>query len=131
MTQALHLVAISTFVGAIMIVDLRLIGWGAGRQSSAGMARSAERILLWAGAVVLTTGILQFMPNALRYYKSPFFAFKMGVLVAALVFTVTLRRRVAAADGDRLASWVPKTVGAVSLVFWMSVTIGGRLIGFF
>ena len=94
-TQSLHLVAVSAFVGAILIVDLRLLGWGPVRQSRAGIARSAQRILLWAGLAVLVTGIPQFTANALRYYASPVFAFKMGLLAAALVFTATLRRRVA------------------------------------
>ena len=131
MTQALHLVAITTFIGAILIVDLRLLGWGPGGQSPAPIARGAQRILLWTAPPVLVTGILQFLPNALRYYRSPLFGFKMGLLAVALVFTVTLRRRVAAAEGDRLPRWVPRAVGAVSLALWMGVTIGGRLIGFF
>jgi hypothetical protein len=130
-TQALHLVAVSTFVGAIMIVDLRLLGWGPVREFHGGVARSAQRILVWAGAAVLATGTPQFTTNALRYYASPLFAFKMGLLAAALLFTMTLRRHVIAADADRLSPWVPKAVGAVSLALWMGVTIGGRLIGFF
>ena len=129
-TQSLHLVAVSVFVGAILIVDLGLLGWGPARQSRVGIARSAQRILLWTGPAVLVTGIPQFTTNALRYYASPVFAIKMGLLAAALVFTVTVRRRVAAADSDRMPSWVPKAVGAVSLALWMGVTIGGRWIGF-
>jgi hypothetical protein len=129
-TQALHLVAVSGFVGAILIVDLRLLGWSPVRQSHAAIARSAQRILLWTGPAVLLTGIPQFTTNALRYYASPVFAIKMGLLVAALLFTMTVRRRVAAADGDRMPSWVPKAVGAISLALWMGVTIGGRWIGF-
>jgi hypothetical protein len=65
------------------------------------------------------------------YSRSPVFAFKMCLLAAALVFTVTLRRRVAVADEGRLPSWVPRAVGAVSLALWMSVTITGRLITFY
>ena len=130
MTQALHLVAVSTFVGAMLIVDLRLIGWGMARESTAAIARSAHRILFWAGPAVLVTGIPQFTTNALRYYASPVFAFKMGLLAAALVFTVTLRRQVASADGASLPPWVPKAVGIVSLAMWMTVAISGRWIGF-
>jgi hypothetical protein len=131
-TQSLHLVAVTTFMGAITIVDLRLLGWGPVRQSRAGIARSAQRILLWAGLAVLATGIPQFTANALSSYsRSPVFAFKMCLLAAALVFTATLRRRVAVADEGRLPSWVPRAVGAVSLALWMSVTIGGRLITFY
>jgi hypothetical protein len=130
-TQSLHLVAVTTFIGAILIVDLRLLGWGLVRQSRAGMARSAQRILLWAGLAVLATGIPQFTANALSYSMSPIFSFKMCLLAAALVFTATLRRRVAVADEGRLPSWVPRAVGATSLALWMGVTISGRLIGFY
>ena len=41
-TQSLHLVAVTTFVGAILIGDLRLLGWGPVGQSRAGIARSAH-----------------------------------------------------------------------------------------
>ena len=130
-TQSLHLVAVTTFIGAILIVDLRLLGWGIVRQSRAELARSAQRILLWAGLVVLATGILQFTANALTYSRSPVFVYKMWLLAATLVFTATLRRRVAVADEGRLPSWVPTAVGAVSLALWMGVTIGGRLITYY
>jgi len=130
-TQSLHLVSITTFVGAILIVDLRLLGWGLVRQSLARTARSAQRILLWAGLAVLATGIPQFTANALSYSRSPVFTFKMCLLAAALVFTATLRRHVTVADEGRLPVWVPRAVGAVSLVLWMSVTISGRLITFY
>jgi hypothetical protein len=131
-TQSLHLVAVTTFMGAIIIVDLHLLGWGPVRQSRAKIARSAQRILLWAGLAVLATGIPQFTANALSSYsRSPVFAFKMCLLAAALVFTVTLRRRVVFADEGRLPSWAPRTVGAVSLALWMGVTISGRLIAFY
>lgn len=131
-TQSLHLVAVTTFIGAIVIVDLRLLGWSLVRQSRAGIARSAQRILFWAGLAVLATGIPQFTANALSSYStSPVFAFKMCLLAAALIFTATLRRRVALAEEGRLPSWVPRAVGAISLALWMSVTIGGRWITYY
>ena len=131
LTQSLHLVAVTTFIGAILIGDLRLLGWGPVAQSRAGIARSAQSVLLWAGLAVLVTGIPQFTTHALTYQRSPIFVFKMCLLAAALAFTATLRQRVAAADEGRLPSWVPRAVGAVSLALWMGVTISGRLITFF
>jgi len=131
LTQALHVLAVTVFVGAIVIGDLRLLGWGPVGQSRASIARSAQRILLWAGLAVLVTGIPQFTTNALTYHRSPLFIFKMYLLAAALVFTATLRWRVAVADEGRLPSWVPRVVGAVSLALWMGVTISGRLITYY
>jgi hypothetical protein len=132
LTQCVHLVAVTTFVGAIAIVDLRLLGWGPVQQSRAELARSAQRILLWAGLAVLATGIPQFTTNALSSYsRSPVFGFKMCLLAAALIFTATVRRRVALADEGRLPSWLPRAVGAASLALWMGVTIAGRLITYY
>ena len=131
-TQSLHLLAVTVFIGAILIVDLRLLGWGPVGQSRAAIARSAQRILLWAGLAILVTGIPQFTTNALSSYaRSPVFALKMFLLAIALVFTATLRRWVALADDGRLPSWVPRAVGAVSLALWMGVTISGRMITFY
>ena len=130
-TQALHILAVTVFVGAIVIGDLRLLGWGPVGQSRASIVRSAQRILLWAGLAVLVTGIPQFTTNALTYHRSPLFVFKMYLLAVALVFTATLRWRVAVADEGRLPSWVQRVVGAVSLALWIGVTISGRLITYY
>jgi Family of unknown function (DUF6644) len=131
LTQALHVLAVAVFVGAVVIGDLRLLGWGPVGQSRASIARSAQRILLWAGLAVLLTGVPQFTANALTYHRSPLFMFKMYLLAAALVFTATLRWRVAVADEGRLPSWVPRAVGAVSLALWVGVTVSGRLIVYY
>ena len=131
LTQALHLVAVTVFVGAIVIGDLRLLGWGAVGQSRASIARSAQRILLWAGLAVLVTGIPQFTTNALTYQRSWLFILKMYLLAVTLVFTATVRWRVAIAEEGRLPSWITRAVGAVSLTLWMAVTISGRLITYY
>jgi hypothetical protein len=130
-TQSLHLVAVTTFIGAILIGDLRLLGWGPVRQSRAAIARSAQRILLWSGLAVVATGIPQFTTNAASYSGSPLFVYKMYLLAATIVFTATVRRRVAVADEGRLPPWVPGAVAVVSLALWMGVTIGGRLITYY
>ncbi len=99
-TQSLHLVAVTTFIGAILIVDLRLLGWGPVRQSRADIAWSAQRILLWAGLAVLATGIPQFTANARATPRSPVFVFKMCLLAATVVSTATVRRRVGSPTKD-------------------------------
>ena len=130
-TQALHVLAVTVFVGAIVIGDLRLLGWGPVGQSRASIARSAQRILLWAGLAVLVTGIPQFTTNAMTYQRSWLFVFKMYLLAVTLLFTATVRWQVAIAEEGRLPSWVTRAVGAVSLALWMGVTISGRLITYY
>ncbi len=130
-TQALHLLAVTIFIGAIVIGDLRLLGWGPIGQSRASIARSAQRVLLWAALAVLVTGIPQFTTNALTYHRSWLFVLKMYLLAAAFLYTATVRQRVAVADEGRLPTWVPRIVGAVSLALWMAVAISGRLITYY
>jgi len=131
LTQALHILAVTVFVGAIVIGDMWLLGWGPVGQSRASIARSAQRVLLWAGLAVLVTGIPQFTTNALTYQRSWLFVLKMYLLAVTLVFTATVRWRVAIAEEGRLPSWVTRAVGAVSLTLWMAVTISGRLITYY
>jgi len=130
-TQALHILAVTVFVGAVVIGDMWMLGWGPVGQSRTSIARSAQRVLLWAGLAVLVTGIPQFTTNALTYQRSWLFILKMYLLAVTLVFTATVRWRVSIAEEGRLPSWVTRAVGAVSLSLWMAVTISGRLITYY
>jgi hypothetical protein len=126
--QAFHLVFLAILIGALLIVDLRLLGRGMIRQSTSQVARDAWPWLLTALAGMLLTGLPQLMQNWSRQYYSEFFWQKMYFLAAALVFTFTVRRWVAAAD-TRVAPVWGKVVAAVSIFLWMNVAIAGRLIG--
>ena len=52
----------------------------------------------------------------------------MYVLLAAIIFTFTVRRGVTRADEARVPPVLRKVVALVSIVLWMSVAAGGRLI---
>jgi hypothetical protein len=123
-----HLVAMCTFMGALLMVDLRLLGAGLTGQPVKQVARNAQPWLI-GGLIMLTlTGIPAVMTVALEEYANPVFWFKMYVLLAALIFTFTVRRRVTNADESRVPAVWRKAVALVSIVLWMSVAAGGRLI---
>ena len=123
-----HLVAMCTFMGALLLVDLRLLGAGLTNQPVRQVARNAQPWLI-GGLIMLTlTGIPAVMTVALEEYANPVFWFKMYVLLAAVIFTFTVRRRVTIADESRVAPVWRKVVALVSIVLWMSVAAGGRLI---
>ena len=120
-----HLVSMSTFMGALLMVDLRLLGAGLTNLPVKQVARSA-RPWLMAGLIGLViTGIPALMATATQQYASKVFWFKMYVLFAALIFTFTVRSRVTAKDRPGVGG---KLVAVVSIVLWMSVAAGGRLI---
>ena len=127
---SLHLMGLALLGGAVLIVDLRLLGFGLRNQPLAQIARDAERWLLVSLAVLLPTGILQFMCfAATKYYYLTAFWVKMAALPLALLFTFAVRRTVAEADETRMSPVWNKLVAVVSLSLWSTVAIAGRLIG--
>jgi hypothetical protein len=125
-----HLMGLSVIGGAVLLVDLRLLGLGLRSQPVAQLARDAERWLFGGLAVMIVTGILLFMCFATKYYYLTFFWVKMAALIAVVIFTVSVRRRVAMGDETAVNAGWRKAVALVSLSLWTTVALGGRYIGF-
>ena len=124
----IHLFGLAAIGGAVLVVDLRLLGLGLSRQPAGQLARDTQPLLLGGLAVMLLTGPLLFMCFATKYYYLTAFWVKLTSLVVVLIFTFTVRRRVVTAperdeNGARLVS-------IVSLTLWLGVALCGRLIGF-
>ena len=131
LVQAVHLVFLAILIGALLIVDLRLLGRGMIRQSVEQVARDAWPWFMIAIVGMVATGVPQLMQNASREYHSEFFWQKMYFLAAALIFTFTVRRKLTLAPEGRFPPMWGKITAIVSFVLWMSVAISGRLIGLF
>ena len=129
--QALHLVSLGFLAGALLVVDLRLMGGGFAKQPTAVVARDARPWLIGSMIAMVLTGVPQFISLATKEYESPYFRWKMLMLLIALIFTFTIRRRVAYAPEGRFGVGIGKVVALVSIGLWTSVAINGRLIGFF
>jgi len=131
LVQALHLVAMAFFMGAVMIVNLRLMGLGITNSSLAQVARSARPWLIGGLITMILTGLPQLMQNASREYYSEYFWMKMQFLAAGLVLTaitlVYMSRRV----NETRTGVGAKLVGLVALGVWAGVVIPARLIGLF
>jgi hypothetical protein len=127
--QVTHLVAIAVFVGALLIVDLRLLGRGLTSKPTSRVARDAQPWLVGGLIVLLITGIPQVMSLAMKQYYSPHFWWKMEIMAVAAIFTFTVRSWVAFGDETRMNPMVPKLIGLVSIGMWTTVTVMARLIG--
>src|SRR5437667_1261519 len=127
---SVHLMGLALIGGAVLLVDLRLLGLGMRNQPLPQLARDAERWLVLSLVILLPTGILQFMCfAATKYYYLTAFWVKMAALFLALVFTFAVRRKLAMADDMRESPVWSKLVAVVSLSLWSIVAIAGRLIG--
>jgi len=126
-----HLMGLALLGGAVLLPDLHLLGVGMRQQPFAHIARNAERWMLVSLAILLPTGILQFMCfAATKYYYLIAFWVKMAALLLALLFTFTVRRRLLLGDETGLGLVRRRIVATVSLSLWGTVALAGRLIGF-
>jgi hypothetical protein len=128
LVQAIHLVFLALFAGAILIVDLRLLGLGMRNQPVSQVARDARPWLIAGFLGMVATGLPQLMQNASREYFSEFFWYKMYLIAIGLILIVTIRRKLTQTDQPSVAG---RIVGLVSIAVWTGVVINARLIGLF
>jgi len=128
--ESVHLLALAAIGGAVLIVDLRLLGFGLRDQPVRRVAREAFPWLVGALAVMLVTGIGLFLSEATKCYYSTPFRVKMSSLLLAITFTFTIRRKITSAEDSRVSPIVYSLVALVSLVLWFGVGASGRWIGF-
>lgn len=128
--ESLHLLGLSMLGGAVLAVNLSLLGLGLGRKSAAQVWRAVRPWLAGSVALMLASGFLLFLSEAVKLYYHEAFWVKMISLLLSLVFTATVQRRTALADPDRISRLGSGLVAVVSLLLWFLVGAGGRWIGF-
>ena len=128
--EAIHLLGLGVIGGAVLVVDLRLLGLGLRRQSAAQLTHDAQPWLVGSLVLMIITGGLLFLSEAIKCYYHDAFWFKMSCLFLAIVFTFTIQRKVTLTDETRLSPVWSKVVAIVSVLLWAGVGIGGRWIGF-
>jgi hypothetical protein len=129
MIEAFHLVGLGLTAGAVLIVDLRLLGFGLRSRPASEIAKEAEPWLKGSILMMLASGIPLFLAESTKCYYSFAFWIKMASLFLAILFTFTLQRRVVMADSSA-SPLRAKLAAVVSLILWAGVGWGGRWIGF-
>jgi hypothetical protein len=127
--ESAHLVGLAVLGGAILIVDLRLLGFGLKQTPPVLLQTEVRPWLLGALTVMFATGIPLLLSEAVKCYSRPAFWVKMGALALALLFTFAVRDRIVC-RGSVLPRWQGRTLGACSLALWLTVATAGRWIGF-
>jgi hypothetical protein len=128
--ESIHLLALAVLGGAVLIVDLRLLGFGIRTQTLAAVAREAQPWFLGSWVVIVGTGVLLFVSEPQKLYYSWPFEVKMVCLALGTIFALTVRRKVTLASEGSVSPIQLKLVAIVSLALWFGVGAGGRWIGF-
>lgn len=128
--EIVHLLGLAVLGGTILIVDLRLLGFGLKQLSSAQLAAQVSPWTRAALAAMLTSGALMFTSEAIDCYNSLPFRVKMVLLLAAATFMFTVRQRVIRGGTCTSGSWIERLTGMTSLGLWTGVAAAGRTIAF-
>ncbi len=129
--ECIHLLALALLGGAVLALDLRLLGVGLTGQPAASLARQLQPWLVGALIAIIGTGIPMFLSEAIKCYFSPPFFFKISTLIVATIFTFTVRRRVAGAEPGHVARALVRLTALVSITLWFGVAFAGRWIAFY
>ena len=129
--ECFHFIGLCLLFGALLLVDLRLIG-----VLKTGSLKGALKYtnLAIAGFVInLVTGIGFFASNPGNYWHNPLFKIKMVCVLLAglnvLYFELIERKKIEAlADGEVAAHLDTKIVAGLSLLLWTAVIVLGRFL---
>ena len=128
--ESIHLVGLGVIAGAVLIVDMRLLGVGLRGQSTQHLAKETRPWLIGSLALMSASGILLFSSEATKCYSSFPFWIKMSSLLLAIIFTFAVKSAVIRNKLDQRYPLLGKATGLISLALWFGVAWGGRWIGF-
>ncbi len=132
--ECVHVIAFAVALGAIFVVDLRLVGLASRRRRAEDL--TGQLLPLTWGAFVVATiaGLLLFTGKPETYTSNAFFLSKLVLLALAglnmAAFHLFVQKPLASVpDGGREPA-TARISGFLSLALWTGVVVCGRWIGF-
>src|SRR5688572_11778465 len=127
-----HILGLVLFVGSILFLDLRLIGF-ARSLPALNVARVLTPVMMFCFVLQLASGVLLFSADARPLWNNPVMQVKAALIafgiVNALIFRTLWNRRLA--DWDETAPGIARTQAGLSLLTWLGVAVCGRVAGYF
>lgn len=127
--ESVHLLGLALLGGAVLVVDLRLLGFGFPNKTAGYVLAQARPFFLAALLTMFATGVPLFLSEAVKCYWSDAFWLKMGALAVAIGFTFGVRNRLVSRE-QPLTALGARSLAISSLGVWLTVAAAGRWIGF-
>jgi|SRR5665213_430513 len=130
----LHSVGLALLVGLLVVIDLRVLGFGRGLPLP---ALRKLMTVIWIGFWTnFASGIMLFSIDAKKDFYSPLFRIKMSSIAVGLILGALINRRVLGRDSeyaavDARAPQSAKVLALCSLLCWISAIVAGRLLAYF
>jgi hypothetical protein len=128
--ETVHILAMAIMFGALLVLDLRLLGIGMTKQSLPMLAKTLMPFVNWGLIIMLISGYGMFASGALKYYSNDGFKFKMACLAAVIVFQYTIYRSLLKQEDGQRSSVIGGGAALLNFALWFGVGAGGRAIGF-
>jgi hypothetical protein len=130
----LHSIGLATLVGLLVIIDLRVLGFGRGLPLPAlRKLMTVVWIGFWINAV---SGAMLFSVDAKKDFYSNLFRSKLSAIAIGLILGEIIRRTVLATPGayasaDAHTPPRAKVLAVFSLLAWIGAIVSGRLLAYF
>jgi hypothetical protein len=123
--EAVHVLGIAALIGTLLLVELRVWGWGRSLSLPA-LARLALPVSLGGFVLVALSGALMAASQWQELWANPIFRIKLGLIVLAGVNAGVFHARGALLNPD---AWA-RAQTVVSLLVWALVVFCGRFIAY-
>ena len=126
--ESIHLLGLAVLGGAVLVVDLALVG-GVGRiRNPLGLARSLFPLFLVGLLIMAVSGVLLVAAGPIKYLLNPLFPWKfLALAVTAVIHLAVYPGTSFLPEARRLP--VARLLAGVSLVGWILVAVIGRWVG--
>jgi hypothetical protein len=130
--EIVHITGIALLVGPAIMFDLRLLGFSKNLPVSA----LARHLLPWSRRgllLIVPSGLLLFITNAVALWYDPVFLIKMLLLVVAGLNAFAFHRftfRSVAASNDTILPAGAKVTAGISIIVWIAIIACGRLLAY-
>jgi hypothetical protein len=133
--QTVHILAIAAVMASVLMIDLRLLGILGREQPVARVSGRFRPVIWWTLPILLASGMLMIIGEPVRSLENPIFQLKMGLLIAAIVATLSyqipLGRDPAFWDITGSRRGAARVIAVLSLLLWVSIVFAGRWIAYF
>ena len=134
LVNAGHILGVALLVGAIVPLDIRLIG-GWSSTPLAPLFRILTRMASVGLALAIASGLLLFITRASDYFQSGLFLVKMALVLTGVINALLLNRVANLRFMDQSESiklpWRIRSAACISLVCWLIAMLLGRMVGYF
>ncbi len=128
--EMFHLIALALFGGAVLMLNLRLLGIFLPGRPAGQIARDLAPLIFGTLVVLAITGVLMISEEAMKCYHNTAFRWKMLLFLPALLLSVGMHRRLATSPGSFASESTARFAAVLSLTLWFSVGVAGRAVGY-